>query len=43
MGERLAEIVEYAGDSDALLAALCDLDDAVAARMQARLRKSVTT
>jgi DNA-binding MarR family transcriptional regulator len=42
MGERLAEIVEYAAEADALLAALCDLDDAIAARMAARLKQSVT-
>jgi DNA-binding MarR family transcriptional regulator len=42
MGERLREIVEYAGDAEALLAALCDLDDAVAARMQARRQQAVT-
>jgi hypothetical protein len=36
MGERLDEILEYARDPDALIAALSDLDDAVAARTQAR-------
>jgi len=43
MGKRLAEIVDYAGDSDALLTALCDLDDAVAARMEARLQQQTVT
>ena len=36
MGGRLDEILEYAQDPDALVAALRDLDDAVAARMQSR-------
>jgi DNA-binding MarR family transcriptional regulator len=39
MGERLAEIVEFAGDPAALLATLADLDDAVAARMHARIQQ----
>src|SRR5580704_7985118 len=34
MGERLDRVLEFARDPDALLAALCDLDDAVADRMQ---------
>ena len=33
----------FARDPDALLAALCDLDDALADRMQARLRRGVRT
>jgi DNA-binding MarR family transcriptional regulator len=41
MGERLGEIVEYAGDPQALLAVLADLDDAVAARMEARRQQRV--
>jgi len=36
MGGRLDEILEYAQDPVALVAALRDLDDAVAARMQSR-------
>ena len=36
MGGRLDEILEYAQHPDALVAALRDLDDAVAARMQSR-------
>ncbi len=43
MGERLDRVLEFARDPDALLAALCDLDDAVADRMQARLRRGVRT
>ena len=43
MGERLDRVLEYARDPEALLAALCDLDDAVADRMQARLRREVRT
>ena len=38
MSERLDEILAYAGDPETLHAALCSLDDAVAARMQARRR-----
>jgi DNA-binding MarR family transcriptional regulator len=38
MGEALGRIFEHAGDADALLAALLDLDDALAARMHARLQ-----
>ena len=38
MGETLGRILEHARDRDALVAALLDLDDALAARMQARLR-----
>jgi len=38
MGEALGRIFEHAANADALLAALLDLDDALAARMQARLR-----
>ncbi|HEV7525185.1 MAG TPA: MarR family transcriptional regulator [Acidimicrobiia bacterium] len=37
MSETLGRIFEYARDRDALIAALLDLDDALAARMQARL------
>jgi hypothetical protein len=36
MGDRLGEILDHAADPDALVAALCDLDDAIAARMRAR-------
>jgi DNA-binding MarR family transcriptional regulator len=43
MGERLDQVLEFARDPDALLAALCDLDDALADRMQARLRRGVRT
>jgi DNA-binding MarR family transcriptional regulator len=41
MGERLDRVLEFARDPDGLLAALCDLDDAVADRMQARLRGGI--
>ena len=41
MGERLEQVLAFARDPEALLAALCDLDDAVADRMQARLRRKV--
>jgi DNA-binding MarR family transcriptional regulator len=40
MGERLDEFLAYARDPDALAAALRDLDDAVAARMQARRQQA---
>jgi DNA-binding MarR family transcriptional regulator len=43
MGERLGEILAHAEDPDALVAALCDLDDAVAARMRARRQREVST
>ena len=36
MGDRLVEILDYAGDASTLLTALGDLDDAIAARMHAR-------
>ncbi len=42
MGERLGEILEYAPHADPLVAALCDLDDAVAARIHARRQRSAT-
>jgi DNA-binding MarR family transcriptional regulator len=38
MSETLGRIFEHARNRDALIAALLDLDDALAARMQARLR-----
>ena len=38
MAETLDRIFEYAGNRDALLGALLDLDDALARRMEARLR-----
>ena len=38
MGETLGRIFEHARERDVLLAALLDLDDALARRMQARLR-----
>jgi DNA-binding MarR family transcriptional regulator len=37
MGERLEQVLEHARDRKALLTALCDLDDALASRMRARL------
>ncbi len=43
MGEHLDQVLEFARDPEALLAALGDLDDAVADRMQARLRRKVQT
>jgi DNA-binding MarR family transcriptional regulator len=36
MGERLGEILDFADDAGTLVRALCDLDDAIAARTQAR-------
>ncbi len=39
MGERLDGILEHARDPDALLAALGDLDDALAERLRARARE----
>ena len=42
MTETLGRIFEYARDRDALLSALLDLDDALALRMEARLRGEVT-
>ncbi len=39
MGAVLDRILEHAHDRDALLSALGDLDDALAARMEARLRE----
>jgi DNA-binding MarR family transcriptional regulator len=41
MGERLERVLEHASEPEALVIALCDLDDAVADRMQARLRRKV--
>jgi DNA-binding MarR family transcriptional regulator len=38
MTETLARILEHAQDADALVGGLLDLDDALAARMQARVR-----
>src|SRR4051812_22946867 len=40
MRETLARIFEHARDRDALIGALLDLDDALAARMHARLRSA---
>jgi DNA-binding MarR family transcriptional regulator len=42
MGERLDRLLEYARDPEALVAALCDLDDALADRMRARLAREVS-
>jgi len=41
MAERLDRVLEHAADPDALIAALCDLDDALAARVKTRLRGQV--
>jgi DNA-binding MarR family transcriptional regulator len=41
MAERLDRVLEHARDPEALIAALCDLDDALAARMNARLQREV--
>ena len=41
MGERLEQLLEHARDRRALLAALCDLDDALADRMRTRLTREV--
>jgi long-chain acyl-CoA synthetase len=38
MGERLERVLEHARDPEALVLALCDLDDALTDRMQARLK-----
>jgi DNA-binding MarR family transcriptional regulator len=43
MGDRLDEILEFAHQRDALVAALGDLDDAVAARMRARRQQQART
>ena len=43
MGAVLGRIFEHARDRDALLAALLDFDDALAARMQARFQGEVRT
>jgi DNA-binding MarR family transcriptional regulator len=43
MAERLDRVLEHARDPETLIAALCDLDDAVAARMNARLQREVRT
>jgi hypothetical protein len=43
MAERLDRVLEHARDPEALITALCDLDDAVAARMNARLQREVRT
>jgi DNA-binding MarR family transcriptional regulator len=43
MAERLDRVLEHAHDPEALISALCDLDDAVAARMNARLQREVRT
>jgi DNA-binding MarR family transcriptional regulator len=40
MAERLDRMLEHARDPEALVAALCDLDDALTARMRARLAKA---
>jgi len=42
MAERLDRVLEHAADPDALVAALCDLDDALAARVKARLTREVS-
>jgi DNA-binding MarR family transcriptional regulator len=42
MGETLGRIFEYARERDALVGALLDLDDALALRMEARLRGEAT-
>jgi DNA-binding MarR family transcriptional regulator len=41
MAERLDRVLEHARDPEALIEALCDLDDALAARMKARLGREV--
>ena len=41
MGERLERVLEHARDPAALVLALCDLDDALTDRMQARLKNRV--
>ena len=42
MAERLDRVLEHARDPQALVAALCDLDDALAERMRARLARIVS-
>ena len=39
MAERLDRVLEHAADPEGLIAALCDLDDALKDRMVARLRE----
>ena len=41
MAERLDRVLEHARDPEALVAALGDLDDALAARMRARIQRQV--
>jgi DNA-binding MarR family transcriptional regulator len=41
MAERLDRVLEHARDPQALVAALCDLDDALAERMRAGLARNV--
>jgi hypothetical protein len=41
MGQRLEEVLEHARDREALLVALCDLDDAQAERMRLRSAREV--
>jgi DNA-binding MarR family transcriptional regulator len=43
MGERLERVLEHARDPEALVVALCDLDDALAERMKARLKHGART
>jgi DNA-binding MarR family transcriptional regulator len=42
MAERLDRVLEHARDPEALVAALCDLDDALADLMRARLARGVS-
>ncbi len=41
MGDRLDSVLRHAPDPEALLRALCDLDDAIADRMRTRMRGEV--
>ena len=43
MGQRLEQVLEHARDREALLRALCDLDDALAERMRLRSERTVRT
>jgi DNA-binding MarR family transcriptional regulator len=43
MGQRLEQVLEHARDREALLSALCDLDDALAERMRLNLARGVRT
>jgi DNA-binding MarR family transcriptional regulator len=43
MGQRLEQVLEHARDREAVLSALCDLDDALAERMRLNLARAART